>query len=367
MVWSRKVLLIGAAVGGLAAAATPIAQADGGGGGQIPSQVFAPYFETFLPGNPALISHESGARDLIFAFLQTAAPGSCTVDWNGDPSTPVAWSQYGSEIQEIRDHGGDVWPSFGGYSADTTGTDLADSCASVPAIAAEYERVITTYDFTRLDFDIEANSLSNGNGNANGITDRNQAIAVVQQWAAAHHRTLQIVYTLPVAQSGPLAPEDNVLSNAIANGVRIDIVNALTFDYYGGEPNEMATDTMTAAEGTLSELQLLYPHAPTWKLWRMVGVTDMIGIDDYGPDETLTFSDAGTVESWAAEHHLGLLSFWALQRDNGSCPFTGTQATWSGASNSCSSVVQSTWQYSHIFEPFTREFPFSPFGHHGNH
>lgn len=357
MSWSRRFGVLGA-IGALVGGGTSVALAGGphggSGNGQIPERVFAPYYETYLTGDAAQISQQSGARDLIFAFLQTAAAGSCTVDWNGDASTPVEWSQFGPEIQEIREHGGNVWPSFGGYSADNFGTDLADSCHSVSAIAAELERVITTYGFTRLDFDVEGLSLSNGNGNSNGVTDRNQAIATVQQWAAARHRPLQIVYTLPVAQSGPLAPEDNVLSNAIANGVKIDIVNALTFDYYGGEPNEMATDTMTAAQGTLSELQQLYPHAPIQRLWRMVGVTDMIGIDDYGPDETLTFSDAYMVESWAAEHHLGLLSFWALQRDNGGCPFTGTQATWTGASNSCSSVAQSTWEYSQIFEPFTR-------------
>jgi hypothetical protein len=40
------------------------------------------------------------------------------------------------------------------------------------------------------------------------------------------------------------------------------------------------------------------------------------------------------------------LSFWALQRDNGGC--VGTKG-----SDSCSGVAQSTWQFSHTFEPFS--------------
>ena len=51
--------------------------------------------------------------------------------------------------------GGDVIPSFGGYAADTTGTELADSCTSVSAIAGVYESLITTYHVNRIDLDIE--------------------------------------------------------------------------------------------------------------------------------------------------------------------------------------------------------------------
>jgi hypothetical protein len=402
MSWSRRLLVL-AVAGGLAGSTTAVALADGSGGpgpgpGRgIPEQVFAPYFETYAPGSAGdavEAARESGAKDLIFAFLETNAPGSCTVYWNGDTGTPVEWSDFGPQIQQIRDEGGNVWPSFGGYTASVTDTNLADSCTSVTAIAREYERVITTYGFTRLDFDIESDycaefanppidticAIEGSLANTAAINRRNQALSLVQQWAAAHRWPLQIEYTIPVAQSGPLAAEDFELQNAVANGVRLDIVNALTFDYYSGTAEEMATDTMTAAEGTLAELEALYPDAPAPQLWHMVGVTDMIGIDDYGPYETFTLQDAYKVEAWAAQQHLGLLSFWALQRDNQTgnptiypgdadvCPFTGTASatgTWpagDAASGDCSSLVQYRWEFSHIFEPFTREFPFRFFG-----
>ena len=61
----------------------------------------------------------------------------------------------GSDIAAIQAAGGNVIPSFGGYTADTTGTDIADSCTSVSAIAQVYEDVITTYHVPRIDLDVE--------------------------------------------------------------------------------------------------------------------------------------------------------------------------------------------------------------------
>jgi chitinase len=80
----------------------------------------------------------------------------------------------------------------------------------------------------------------------------------------------------------------------------------------------------------------------------MTGVTEMVGIDDFGPPEVFTTADAGTVERWAEQTGIAELSFWALQRDNGGCPDTA-------GSDSCSGVRQATWQFSHSFEPFTEE------------
>jgi Glycosyl hydrolases family 18 len=313
------------------------------GGGVLPAHVFSPYFEAYTTDNPAVLSSESGAKYLVMAFIQAPSPGSCQVDWNGDPATPVALSEYGSDIAAIRAAGGDIVPSFGGYTADTDGTEIADSCTSVPAIAAAYEKVITTYGVTRLDMDVESNSLTN----TAGIDRRNKAIAMVENWARRTGRTVQFVYTLPTFVTGLSATGLQVLQNAVTNHARIDIVNILTFDYYDGKQHEMGNDTITAADNLYDTLHQLYPDKSPRRLWSMVGVTDMPGIDDYGPLETFTTADATTVENWAAATGIGELSFWALQRDNGGCP--GTKGA-----DSCSGIVQTTWQFSHAFEPFTR-------------
>ncbi len=328
-----------------ASAATSASSGDRPGGHGLPQHVFAPYFETYdtTDGGLAALSQASGARYLTLAFLQTAQPGSCTADWNGDPAEPIAATAFGQDIAAIQARGGNVIPSFGGYSADTTGTELADSCTSVPAIAHVFEQLITTYHVPRIDLDVEATSLTN----AAGINRRNEAIALTEAWAAAQHRRIQFSYTLPTFATGLTPAGLAVLQNAAADGARVSVVNIMTFDYYYGTAQEMATDTETAAAGLVSQLQTLDPGASPARLWRMVGVTEMPGIDDFGPDETFTQADAVTVARWAQSKGIALLSFWALQRDNGGCP--GTK----GAGN-CSGVAQPTWYFSHTFEPFTR-------------
>ncbi len=309
----------------------------------LPYQVFAPYYETYdTSGGLAAQSRQSGAKFLSLAFLQTAAAGSCTAYWNGDTTEPIAASTFGADIAAIQRRGGNVIPSFGGYTADTTGTDIADSCTSVPAIAQVFESLITTYHVPRIDLDVEADSLTN----AAGINRRNEAIAMTEAWAAAHHQRIQFSYTLPTFPAGLTAPGLAVLQNAVADGARISTVNLLTFDYYIGTQQDMVADTETAAAGLDAQLQSLYPAASARELWHMIGVTEMPGIDDYGPDETFSTADAVTVLHWAQRQGIGLVSFWALQRDNGGCPGTKGAGT-------CSGVTQPEWYFSHVFEHFT--------------
>jgi len=339
---------VAAAVVTLGFAATGASASASAGGDQappVPYRVFAPYFETYdlSAGSLAAQSQESGAKFLSLAFLETPTAGSCVADWNGDTSQPIGYASFGSDIAAIQARGGNVIPSFGGYTADTTGTELADSCTSVPAIAAVYESLITTYHISRIDLDVEGNSVTN----TAGINRRNEAIALTEAWAARHHLLIQFSYTLPTIPTGLPAAELAVLQNAVADGARISTVNLLTFDYYIGTVQDMLADTEAAAAGLFSQLQTLYPDATARELWHMIGVTEMPGIDDFGPDETFTTADAPALLQWAEQQGIGTLSFWALQRDNGGCPGTKGAGT-------CSGVAQPQWYFSHVFEPFTR-------------
>jgi hypothetical protein len=341
---STALLALGATASGAAAATGSASTGHSQSSRPLPYQVFAPYYEMYDTSTDlAALSQQSGARYLSLAFLQTAASGSCTAYWDGDTTEPIAPSSYGADIADIQAHGGNVIPSFGGYSADTTNTDIADSCTSVPDIAKVYESLITTYNVPRIDLDVEATSLTN----TAGINRRNEAIALTEAWAAAHHRQIQFSYTLPTFATGLPAAELGVLQNAVADGARISTVNLLTFDYYYGTQQDMVADTEGAADGLFSQLQTLYPTTPARQLWHMIGITEMPGIDDFGPDETFSTANALTVLSWAQHQGLGLISFWALQRDNGGC--VGTKGA-----GTCSGVSQPTWYFSHVFEHFTR-------------
>jgi len=309
---------------------------------RIPAHVFAPYFEAWTGDSMSSLAAQSGNKFLTMAFVQTPSVGSCTAYWNGNTGLPIASSSFGTEIAALRNTGGDVIPSFGGYAADNTGTELADSCTDVDAIAAQFEKIITTYDLTRIDLDIEDNSLTK----PAAIDRRNKAIKKVQDWAAANGRLVQFSYTLPTTTHGLESNALAVLQNAVGNQAKIDIVNMMTFDYYDNASHNMATDTQTSANGLVDQLKTLYPGKSTAQYWAMVGITEMIGIDDFGAAETFTTANATTVTNWAKAQGIGSLSFWALQRDNGGCPGT------SGADN-CSGIAQSTWQFSKIMQSFT--------------
>ena len=197
-------LALGAAAPGAAAATSSAGTGHYPSSRPLPQAVFAPYYEMYDTSTDlAALSQQSGAKYLSLAFLQTAAAGSCTAYWDGDTTKPIAPSSYGADIAAIQAHGGNVIPSFGGYTADTTNTDIADSCTSVADIAKVFESLITTYNVPRIDLDVEADSLTN----TAGINRRNEAIALTEAWAAAHHRQIQFSYTLPTFPTGLTAAE----------------------------------------------------------------------------------------------------------------------------------------------------------------
>jgi hypothetical protein len=313
---------------------------------QLPAHVYAPYFETWTSDTINGTATASGARYFTLAFLETTGKTSCTLAWNGSRSRTLSGptSPYVTDIASLRLGGGDVIPSFGGWSADQGGTEIGDSCKNVDAIAAAYEQVVTTYDVTRLDMDIEGKSLTR----TDGIDRRNRAIAQLQAWAAANGRTVQVQYTLPTSRDGLEASGLAVLQNALTNGVRIDVVNPMVFDYYDRAGTDMGDSAISALNGLQAQLATLYGTAKTSaQLWAMSGATIMNGLDDYPRrTESTSVDDAKDLLAFARANGMSALSMWAIQRDNGGCPGT------TGA-NDCSGIVQSTWEFTTNLKGFT--------------
>jgi hypothetical protein len=328
-------LIAGAARPATALAATP-----------LPAHVYAPYYETYLAPTTASIAataQQSGARYLTLAFLQSTGKNSCALDWNGNSAQPLNY--YTADIASLRAAGGDVIPSFGGYSADQGGTEIADSCTNVSQIAADYESVITTLGVTRLDMDVEAKSLNN----TAGINRRNQAIAMTEAWAASQGIPLQIQYTLPVEQYGLDPNGEAVLQNAVTDHATVTSVNIMVFDYYiAGEGTvNMGQAAINAANNTHTQLAGIYPTLTSTQIWAMEAMTMLPGIDDYPKKTEVThLADTQAMLNFAQANGMNLLSIWAIQRDNGGCP--GTRD-----SNTCSGITQNTWDFSHLLEPFT--------------
>ena len=288
----------------------------------LPAHVWAPYFETWTADGITDVAQRSGASYFTLAFLETTSKSSCTLAWNGSKTQTVAAGRYLADIASLRAIGGDVIPSFGGWSADQGGTEIGDSCKNVDSIATALQEVVTTYDVTRLDFDIEGRSLTK----TDGIDRRNKAIAKLQAWAASVGRTVQVQYTLPTSRSGLEASGLAVLRNALANGVRVDIVNPMTFDYYDRVKAPMGNSAINALTGLHGQLRALYPPTVTdAALWAMEGTTIMNGLDDY-PKKTksTTVADARQILAFAQQNGMSALSDvghparqWRLSRNDG--------------------------------------------------
>jgi hypothetical protein len=322
----------------------------------LPNHLYAPYYESYLaPDTPSLTAtaQASGAKFMTIAFMQSKGTKSCGVDWNSAASQPLTY--YNADIASLRKLGGNVIPSFGGYSADTFGahdhgTEIADSCTSVQRIAAVYEHVVQTLGVTRLDMDVE----SNAETYAAGINRRDEAIAIAQRWAARHGIRLQIQFTLPVEPDGLESAGVSVLRNAIADGVRVSSVNIMVFDYY--LPNEgvmnMSKTAITCANAVHAELATLYPRLSSGQIWRMEGMTMLPGISDFGKDETTTVHDARVMMAFEQKMHMNFLSIWALPRDKEGPKSCVGQSD----SNTCSGIKQTRWAFDHALVPFTQRF-----------
>jgi len=309
----------------------------------LPTHVYAPYFETWTTDSLTTVSQQSGVKHFTLAFLETTSRTSCTLAWNGVASQTVASGRYLSEIATLRASGGDVIPSFGGWSADQGGTEIGDSCKDVNSIVAAYKELVTTYDVSRLDMDIEGRSLTR----SDGIDRRNKAIKLLQDWATSVGRPLTVSYTLPTSASGLESSGVAVLQNAVANGVRIDYVEPMVFDYYDRVTTDMGAAAISAVTGLHGQLHTLLPSKTDAQLWAIEGATIMNGIDDYPKKtEVTTLAHTQALRDFAVSHGMSALSMWAIQRDNGNCPGNG-------GANDCSGIAQSQWAFSAILKTFT--------------
>jgi hypothetical protein len=313
-------------------------------------RAYAPYFETWTKNSISVLAKRSGAKFLTLAFIQSAGKtgaAACTITWDGVKKQPISAGRYVRQIAELRRHGGDVIPSFGGFSADNGGTEIADSCHSVAKIARAYEEVVKVYHVTRLDMDVEAKSLTN----KAGIARRSAAIAMAQHWAWRHHIRLSVQFTIGIEPNGLDQHNLGVVRSAVAHGVRVSGVNLMVFDYYLSKepkPLHMGHLAIEAVANAHRQLRAVFSKLSSQQVWRLEGMTMLPGIDDYPKKTEVTYlHDAAAMMRFAQARHMSFLSIWALQRDHGGCPGVID-------SNSCSGIRQKSWAFSHLLEPFTR-------------
>jgi hypothetical protein len=285
----------------------------------------APYIDMGSWPTPLLsqVASASGVRSYTLAFITASA---CKAMWFNAYDPRSGWQL--DEINRIRAAGGDVKISFGGAS----GIELAQACTDVNALTAEYQAVVSAYSLRYIDFDIEGSA----SAEPASIARRNQAMVRLQ----ASNPNLRISLTLPVLPEGLTADGLNVVRSARDAGVNIDLVNIMAMDYYRtGDYGDFAVQ---AANNTFAQLKSLYPSRTDAQVWRMLGVTPMLGVND--DQHVFDQNDARQLVTSAASRHFGMLAFWEVTRDRNAC---------TGALYMCTNVAQQPYEFSRIFAGFT--------------
>ncbi|WP_431262536.1 chitinase [Roseateles chitinivorans] len=275
--------------------------------------IVAPYFFTWGFGSGSYniktlseAKSKAGIDAVTLAF--GVSGGGCTV--GGGLETTISNPSFQADIKAYIKSGGRVILSFGGAN----GTYLESTC-SVNDLVAQLRRLIDANGTRSIDWDIEGGQL--GDTRLNGV--RNAAILQLQ----SIYPDLTTSFTLPVVpyvnanDTGGLQREAvDLLRGASQSGVKISIVNLMTMDYgsYYSGGKKMGDLAISAATQTVAQLKSLYPAKTDAQLWAMIGITPMIGQNDVA-SETFTPADAVTVANFAKQKGVGLLSYWAAQRD----------------------------------------------------
>ncbi|MGV9562711.1 lectin [Streptomyces sp. NPDC003480] len=273
------------------------------------------------PPSPTTITNATGVKWFTLAFV--LSNGYCNPQWDG--SRPLTGGVDQQTVTTVRANGGDVIPSFGGYS----GNKLESSCSSAGELAGAYQKVINTYGLKAIDIDIEADAYSNP-----AVQQRTvDALKTVK----ADNPGLKVYVTIGTGQSGP---DTSLINRAAGSGLTVDSWTIMPFDF-GGAGQNMGTLTLRAAEGLKSALKNAYGYSDD-QAYRDMGISSMNGVTDQ--NETVTVADFRTILGYAQQHHLARLTFWSANRDR---PCTG------GPADSCSGVGQQPWDYTRVLASYT--------------
>ena len=298
--------------GGKSATATPSTPVAGA----LPW--YAPYVDA------SLTMPKFSSRQVVLSFI---TGNGCAPTWNGTPLAQA--TAINTRIQQTQALSDQVIASFGGKA----GPEPAVNCSDPTQLAASYKDVVTRYNLSTIDLDIE------GSASLNSIVNARRAVAIasVQKAQARAGRGLAVWLTLAVTPSGLLPDSLAIVQQMLSAGVTISGVNVMTFDYgpLGGQTVLSASES--ALTSTAAQIQSLGLNS-----WSELGATIMEGRTDTA-GQVWNLSDGEAFRNFAYTHRLGRLSEWSLLRDQ-QCSGTPRQP-----SNSCSGVTQQLQQFSQIF------------------
>jgi chitinase len=307
---------------------------------------FAPYVDVTLPPPFQFQSTSADpARQSVLGFV-VATPGApCTPSWGAAYSLHQADQQLalGSRIAQMQQDGAQPIVSFGGQA----NTSLDVGCTSVPALASAYESVITRYDLSTIDLDVEGAALDSFGAEQR----RSLAIAQVERAASAAHRPLAVWLTLPAEPAGLQDDAVSVITSMLREHVVIAGINVMTMDFSTspGQGVTMLDLVEKALTATHNQLTALLPRygikLRSAQVWQWLGATVMIGQNNVR-GQNFTIADASGLAAFAARNDLRRISMWSINRDSqcgSSFPELGL------LSDSCSGAAESALQFTDTF------------------
>ncbi|MER5887966.1 ricin-type beta-trefoil lectin domain protein [Streptomyces sp. NPDC001941] len=296
----------------------------GGGTDPVPggTMAVAPYLYNGWgsPPSPVTVMNATGVKWFTLAFV--LSNGYCNPQWDG--GRPLTGGVDQQTVTTVRAAGGDVIPSFGGWS----GNKLESSCSSAGELADAYQKVINAYALKAIDIDIEAEAYDSP-----AVQQRTvDALKTVK----SRNPGLKVYVTFGTGQNGP---DTSLINRAAAAGLTVDSWTIMPFNF-GGNGQNMGTLTVRAAEGLKTAVKNAYGYGDD-QAYRHTGISSMNGVTDVG--ETITPADFRTILAYAQQRHLARLTFWSVNRDR---PCTG------GGADTCSGIGQQPWEFTRVFAAY---------------
>ena len=258
----------------------------------FPAHYAAPYLQLSSSTVGDLSADKAASGDAFYSPAFLIPQSGCTPMWEDGN---YALGQFTAQVNTFKAAGGNVIVSSGGAE----GGELAQTCTSVTSLTAAYAGIVSAYG-PRLDFDIEGSPLDD----TASIARRDQALAALQ----AQNPAVQVDFTLPVAPDGLESNALNLLKDAKAKGVKVNLVNIMTMDFGDGQ-NALA-DAESGANATHTQLGSIFTGQTSAQLWNLIGLTPIAGQND--DNENFTQGNASTLESFAASNGVQELAFWEV-------------------------------------------------------
>jgi hypothetical protein len=316
------------AAGNTSAASNSVSVTTNAGSGDTTSfKQAAPYlYEGWGdPPNPTTVMSSTGVKWFTMAFMLDS--GGCNPAWDGSRALTGGADQ--TAINQIRSAGGDIVPSFGGWS----GSKLGANCSSASALAGAMQKVIDAYSLKAIDMDIEnSDEFENEAVQAKILT----ALKTVK----ANNPGLKTIVTFGTSTTGPSYFGNRLIEQAKSIGAGIDVFTIMPFDFGGG--SDMYGSTVNAAEGLKTKLKSTFGWDDA-TAYAHIGLSGMNGLSDQ--QETTTPAIWTQIRDWANSHHIARLAFWSVNRDRG--------CAGGGVVSNCSGISQNNWQFTSITAGFT--------------